>query len=836
MDVFQLWGKIAIDNAQANSAIDDTTKKASTFGDVLKANLASDVIISGIKKLASVVTEVGKAAYESYAEYEQLAGGAELMFGSAYNTVAQNAKNAYKTVQMSQNEYLQQVNGFATGLKTALGGNEQAAADLAHKIIVAEADVVAATGNSQEAIQNAFNGIMKSNYMMLDNLQLGITPTKQGFQEVIDKVNEWNEAQGNATNYTIDNLADCQSALVDYIEMQGLAGYAANEAADTIQGSTASMKAAWSNLATGMADETADMDQLTQDFVKSVGTAANNIIPRVQQIVSGVGTATSKTISYLRDTNETIDLVVSVVEDLGIVAATTGAVLAANLAGKTVANIATVFIANAQALAYFTKESGKAAVAEATLTSTFSIGEVAVGVLTGKISLATAAQYAWNTAMNANPIGVVIGLASALAIAVKKARKSVNELADSYVIQAESSAECAENLAELKARYDELTDGESNPNKWAAKDRAEITALGQAIEETEQQLVQLEQAEAEAAEAMTDFATETESSVDAIIAAAETYADSVQSIMEDYYNTYDSIYNGLHDIGTAFIQVTEKTEITWQQAMENMSANTKLLEDMDSNFEYVSGAASDAGVNIDGFSGMLASMSTADAAGLLAALRTELEGTGEDSQKAATTLSELSTAISNYATAGQDYSQSLAQIVEDVNNRIADATSQYAESVASLDQGAEALTAGTNTMEGLLTGINSGIPNVLSTVGSMASQMKSTLSTSFSGYVLKIKAVVSGSASIPGHADGLDWVPYDNYLAYLHKGEAVLTASEARTWRSGGSSSGNVDYGYRLAQIDQIVETLQDLLHATEAGQTIVLNDREFGRAVRGYA
>lgn len=178
---------------------------------------------------------------------------------------------------MSQNDYLQQVNGFATGLKTAMGGNAQAAAELADKVITAEADVVAATGNSQEAVQNAFNGIMRSEFMMLDNLKLGITPTKEGFQQLIDTVNEWNEENGKATEYTIDNLADCEAALVDYIDMQGLAGYAANEAADTIEGSTASMKAAWENLATGMANNNADMTELVQDFVDSVFTAGKTL-------------------------------------------------------------------------------------------------------------------------------------------------------------------------------------------------------------------------------------------------------------------------------------------------------------------------------------------------------------------------------------------------------------------------------------------------------------------------------------------------------------------------------------------------------------------------------
>lgn len=147
---------------------------------------------------------------------------------------------------------------------------------------------MAATGNSQEAVQNAFNGIMKSNYTMLDNLQIGITPTKEGFQEVIDKVNDWNDANGRATAYQIENLADCQSALVDYIEMVGMQGYASREAADTIQGSVASMKGAWSNLLTGIADDNADFMELTGNFVDSVVAVGKNIIPRISVILGGI--------------------------------------------------------------------------------------------------------------------------------------------------------------------------------------------------------------------------------------------------------------------------------------------------------------------------------------------------------------------------------------------------------------------------------------------------------------------------------------------------------------------------------------------------------------------
>lgn len=290
-EIFQLLGKIGLDGVEeAHKQIDGVNNKAGTLGTVF--NKAGKVV-AGIGKAVAVgmgaaATAVGgiiKASVDGYAEYEQLVGGAQLMFGDAYDFVADKAANAYATVQMSQSEYLQQVNGFAVGLKTALGGDAQAAAELANDILVAEADIVAATGQTSEAVQNAFNGIMKGNFTMVDNLQIGIKPTKEGYQEMIDKVNEWNAAQGNATNYTIDNIADCQAALVDYVAMQGMAGYAADEAAGTIQGSTAMMKASWSNLITGFADESQDLNLLVGNFVDSAVTMIGNIADRVQEIL-----------------------------------------------------------------------------------------------------------------------------------------------------------------------------------------------------------------------------------------------------------------------------------------------------------------------------------------------------------------------------------------------------------------------------------------------------------------------------------------------------------------------------------------------------------------------
>ena len=259
------------------------SKFGSGFASVLGAGtkIAAGAVAAG----ATAAAGITKSATESFAQFEQLAGGAELLFGTASDSVMKNAESAFQRVQMSTNDYLQSANSFATGLKESLGGDSQAAADLADAIIVAQADVVAATGNSAENVANAFAGIMKNNFTMLDNLQLGITPTKEGMQEVIDKMNEL-----NGTKYEMGNLADMQSAIVDYIEYVGMAGYANKEASGTIEGSLATMKASWENLLTGLGDKNADLSTLIDNLVTSAETVANNMLPILEQALIGIST------------------------------------------------------------------------------------------------------------------------------------------------------------------------------------------------------------------------------------------------------------------------------------------------------------------------------------------------------------------------------------------------------------------------------------------------------------------------------------------------------------------------------------------------------------------
>ena len=274
-----------------------TERDLKAYGDkisswtIAKGQMIANVMQKSVKMLASTTTNLVKSSINAFAQFEQINEGAKLVWGEAFGEIEKNAKKAYKNVQMSAVEYMEQANFYAVGLKESLNGDSKAAAKLADNIITAQADIVAALGIDADRVQNAFNGIMRGNYTMLDNLGLGIAGTKKGMEEVIKKVNEWNKAQGKQTNYSMKSLADQQQALVDYVQMQNLAGYAASEGTNTIQGALASTKAAWKDLLTSFGNGK-DFRGATKRFTESLKNVVKNVTPvartSIKSIISSI--------------------------------------------------------------------------------------------------------------------------------------------------------------------------------------------------------------------------------------------------------------------------------------------------------------------------------------------------------------------------------------------------------------------------------------------------------------------------------------------------------------------------------------------------------------------
>ena len=280
---------------------DEAGQSAVKLGDLIKANITSQAIIGGIKALGSAMVGIAKGAVElakqsiaGFAEYEQLIGGVETLFKESSGTVEQYANNAYKTAGLSANEYMSTVTAFSASLLSSLNGDTAESAKVADMAITDMADNANKMGTDISSIQNAYQGFAKQQYTMLDNLKLGYGGTKGEMERLLQDATAI-----SGVEYDINNLSDVYNAIHVIQGELGITGTTAKEASTTIAGSTASMKSAWQNLLTGMSDDNADFGLLISNFVDSILTVGDNLLPRIQIAIQGMGELVSGLVSTL---------------------------------------------------------------------------------------------------------------------------------------------------------------------------------------------------------------------------------------------------------------------------------------------------------------------------------------------------------------------------------------------------------------------------------------------------------------------------------------------------------------------------------------------------------
>ncbi len=283
---------------------------ASGLGSAIKATAkgASVAIGAGVTAVGALVTGSVKA----FADFQQLTGGVETLFGaggqsledyaagigksvdaasSEYNklmasqqAVFDNANKAYETAGLSANAYMETVTSFSASLLQSLGGDTQKAASVADQAIIDMADNANKMGTSMDMIQNAYQGFAKQNYTMLDNLKLGYGGTKEEMQRLLTDAGKLAN-----TKFDISSYADIIEAIHVIQNDMGITGTTANEAATTISGSAASMKAAWGNMLVSLTTGGDNFNKSIDALVQTSTTFARNVLPAVTGALSGVG-------------------------------------------------------------------------------------------------------------------------------------------------------------------------------------------------------------------------------------------------------------------------------------------------------------------------------------------------------------------------------------------------------------------------------------------------------------------------------------------------------------------------------------------------------------------
>lgn len=249
-------------------------------------------VATGTAAVTAGVVSISKSAVSAFASYEQLVGGVDTLFKKSSKQVQHYADIAYKTAQMSANDYMETVTSFSASLIQGLGGDTKKAAKLADKAIIDMSDNANKMGTDIELIKNAYQGFAKGNFTMLDNLKLGYGGTKTEMARLINDTKVLEDTivtVGKGGNFdkvvTFDKMIEAIHKVQGEL---GITGTSAKEAATTIEGSASAMKASWENLLTGIG-RGEDFDRLFNEFLNSFQTYMDNLEPVIENVIDGIG-------------------------------------------------------------------------------------------------------------------------------------------------------------------------------------------------------------------------------------------------------------------------------------------------------------------------------------------------------------------------------------------------------------------------------------------------------------------------------------------------------------------------------------------------------------------
>ena len=389
-----------------------------------------------------------------------------------------------------------------------------------------------------------------------------------------------------------------------------------------------------------------------------------------------------------------------------------------------------------------------------------------------------------------------------ITIPMANARGISNEDFEAYNNLAREGAALESAAADAAAEYQRQVDANAEAVKAYADEEAALT----------EQYGENAVAAGEAAAATEELAY----SQDEVSEALKRTTDALQAV-EDYYNkVHESSYSGLKSVSGEF----EAIETPAQKARRTMGDLTQQINELNAAGKDSSGLTKtfqEAEASIPSIQNMTKALESQlqylnEYNDLIAKARergvsdTVLASLADGSVESYDYLSALTQGsdeeIQNLNDRYQEVEearQSLADTLTDTQlaadtefQSLVDAAQAAAED---LDQYSTAESSMANTVQGIADGIAEKIPDVQTQVDALNAVLGNL--GNVGGLV---GGLFGGGFHLDGsHATGLDYVPFDNYLAQLHEGESILTAEEARVWRqfkSGGASvANNIDYG-----------------------------------------
>jgi hypothetical protein len=346
---------------------------------------------------------------------------------------------------------------------------------------------------------------------------------------------------------------------------------------------------------------------------------------------------------------------------------------------------------------------------------------------------------------------------------------------DTLVGTSETSAQAAEKVEFLKGKLEELN--AVPPVLWTPELTQQKEDLTTALQIAEEQYNSLAEAERLAGEEAAASAASSAESVAAYSAITDQYVADAMTLFETFGQTYETIYNKV----SGFFDPFEKASVSVRTSVDQMltamqsqvdfnntySANLQMLK------EYGLGSLSDAFQSY-GANG------AAYAQTIVAAVEQAGGATTEKGQQIIQSFQDINQQVTE---SQEGLSQTMTLMDGEFEQQLNDMVETYGTAIEDLDKSAEASAAAKGTFQAFLDGMNAKLPEIQAQMQSFGQQITASLQSGISDVDMTVNIHTNGS--IPGAKCGMDYVPYDDYLVYLHKGEAVLTAEEAAAWRAG---------------------------------------------------
>lgn len=391
--------------------------------------------------------------------------------------------------------------------------------------------------------------------------------------------------------------------------------------------------------------------------------------------------------------------------------------------------------------------------------------------------------------------GKLVDGTTAFVNSVRTSGQEGKVVANSY----EEAAAKAENyLAVVNKMKSAHTDG----TPWLKSDLNMLEMMEGAYQDTVQLMLDFQAQNAATAESVQD-------TPDAFKAATEEYVASAQQLMQTYLDSYEQTLGSVQSWFKPFQEAGAGVSVTFNEIKENMQSQIDFNAKYAENLQYLS----DNGLG--SLENALKSYGASGAAYASAIVEAMQEAGGAATEEGAALINELLGLFSGVEESQTSLAANFTDMSGTISEQLQKISEEYATFAESLDKTGEARDAANNTIAGFIGGLEGGIPGAEGVMRTLGSRMTSALQNSLGPVTITVNAKFNG-ASYPGKAIGMDYVPFNEMPAMLHRGEAVLNAYEADQWRRG--RSGGNSQGVTIVQnIHAVPQTPVQLAAATQA-------------------